>query len=155
MLQTSRRRDPYPFTWEIPVAILLAALLLFGAGVQLGRSLAYRWAGAGWVWPTGRAWATSIPAILAGDPGAGLHPAPAAAIPSGAVLSWVLATEAILALAATLAAVIALRHWGPGRMRGMASPAEAATTLGLRRLRAHRAVIRPDLHPGRAARRVR
>lgn len=152
MLQTDRRHDPYPFTWEIPVAVLTTALLLFGFGVQLGRSLANWQAGTGWAWPQGRALATSILAVLAGHPAAGLDPAPVATATAGAVMGWIITVEIVLALAATLALTVALRHWGPGRMRGMASPSETETALGLRRLRAHRNVIRPDLYPPRSRR---
>ena len=55
MLQSDRRRDPYPFTWEIPVGILTGWLLLAGLGIQLARTLANWTAGAGWIWPTGKA----------------------------------------------------------------------------------------------------
>lgn len=151
MLQTNRRRDPYPFTWEIPVALLTTALLLSGLGVQLGRSLAYQWVGAGWHWPHGRAVATSIPAILTGHPTAGLTPPPGTPVAAGTVYGWIIAVEFLLAAAATVAAVLVWRRWGAGRMRGMATPAEAHTTLGLRRLHAHRHVIRPDLHPARTS----
>lgn len=149
MLQTNRRRDPYPFTWEIPVAVLIAAMLLFGIGVQLGRSLAYWQAGASGVWPPIKAVATSIPAILAGHPAAGLHPPPAVVVNAGTVIAWVAGVELAIATVAVLGGAVALRHWGPGRMRGMATPDEAEATLGLRRLRAHRRVIRPDLYPTR------
>lgn len=149
MLQANRRRDPYPFTWEIPVALLATALLLAGLGVQLGRTLAYQWAGAGWHWPRSRAVVTSIPAILTGHPTAGLTPPPGVPVAAGTVYGWIIAVELLLAVAATVVAVLVSRRWGTGRMRGMATPAEARTTLGLRRLRAHRHVIRPDLYPAR------
>ena len=64
---------------------------------------------------------------------------------------WVLITQAANLLGCLVLSVVAYRRWGPGRLRGMASRTEAASLLGLPRLRRHRAVIRPDLH-GKAAR---
>ena len=145
-LQAERRRDPYPFTWEIPVGLLLTALLLAGFGVQAGRTLAYCQAGAGWHWPTGRALATSIPGILSGHPAAGLNPEPTVLLGSGVVLGWVLATEVVLFAGMLAAVLLLLRRWGPSRVRGVATPAEAEAVLGISRLRKQRAIIRPDLH---------
>jgi hypothetical protein len=147
MLQTERRHDPYPFTWEIPVAALLVALIFGAAGVQVGRSLAHWAAGAGWHWPTGRALLTSIPAILTGHPAAGLQLAPTPVVAAGTVLGWIAATEAALLLSLTVTTLLALRRWGPSRMKGMATPAQAEASLGASRLRRHRHVIRPDLYP--------
>jgi hypothetical protein len=147
MLQTERRHDPYPFTWEVPVAAVLVALIVGVAGVQVGRGFAYWTAGAGWHWPTGRALLTSIPAVLTGHPTAGLQLAPTPAVGAGTVLGWVAATEAALLLSLAGAAVLALRRWGPGRMKGMATPAQAEASLGASRLRQHRHIIRPDLYP--------
>lgn len=154
MLQTDRRHDPYPFTWEIPVALLAATMLAAALGIQTGRSLAHWATGAGWHWPTPRGLLTSIPAILSGHPVAGLDPPPSPAATAGAVIGWIIATETLLLLGLATLAALALRRWGPARMRGVASPAEAASTLGLRRLRAHRRIIRPDLYPPRTSRRT-
>ena len=44
-----------------------------------------------------------------------------------------------------------MRQWGPARVRGMASRAEADALLGLQRLRKVAPVVRPDLH-GKAPR---
>ena len=150
MLQTDRRRDPYPFTGEFPLGALAATLVLAGFGVQLGRAAAHWQAGAGWVWPKGRALLTSIPAVLTGHPTAGLNPAPAIPASSPAVTGWIIAVEAILALLLFAAAILVLRRWGPARLRGMATPAEAEAVLGLNRLRKHRHIVRPDLYPIRS-----
>lgn len=144
MLQSDRRRDPYPFTWEIPVGLLTGWLLLAGLGVQFARSLANWAAGAGWVWPTGKALYSSLPAVLEGHPQAGviLHSPPA----SQAVLyGWIITAQLLLAAATILAALCIHRRWGAGRMKGMASGAEAEAVLGVTRLRRNSAVIRPDL----------
>lgn len=146
MLQADRRRNPYPYTWEIPIGILTGWLLLTGLGIQLGRALANATAGAGWTWPAGRALYTSIPAILAGNPTAGLAPSRAAASPA-ALHAWLIAVQLIILAGYTVVLIWAGRRWGPGRMKGMASPAEAEQVLGLTRLRRNAALIRPDLHP--------
>lgn len=144
--QAGRRRDPYPLTWEIPVGVLTTWLLLACLGVHLGRGAANWLAGAGWTWPSGRALFASLPRVLAGDPTAGITTHGAAAEP-GAVYGWIITTE-ILILAATISAALwAWRRWGPERMRGMASPAEAEQILGITRLRRTASIIRPDLHP--------
>ncbi len=143
--QTDRRRDPYPFTWEIPVGVLTVWLLLACLGVHLGRAIANWIAGAGWTWPTGRALFASLPRVLAGDPTAGVT-VHAAATPA-ALYGWIIAVQLVLLAATATATVRALRRWGPGRMRGMASPAEAEQILGISRLRRVAPIIRPDLNP--------
>ena len=51
MSQQSRRRDPYPWTWEIPLGVVLVILMVLVCGVHLGRGIANVWAGAGWAFP--------------------------------------------------------------------------------------------------------
>lgn len=153
MLQVDRRRDPYPFTWELPVGALTAVLLLFALGVQAGRAAAYWQAGASWRWPRGRAIVTSIPSILAGNTAAGLDPVPALPVDGVTGTAWIVGIETVLLVALFAAAVLVLRRWGPGRMRGMATAAEAEATLGLSRLHKQRSIIRPDLYPPRPQRR--
>jgi hypothetical protein len=144
MLQTDRRRDPYPFTWEIPVGILTGWLLLASLGVHAARAIANWTAGAGWTWPEGKNLFTSLPKVLAGDPTAGLtlqHPAAGTA----ALYGWIVTLQLLL-LAATIAATVwGLRRWGTGRMHGMASAQEAERILGISRLRRVAPIIRPDL----------
>ena len=152
MLQADRRRNPYPYTWEIPIGILTGWLLLAGLGLHLGRALANWAAGAGWTWPTGRALYTSIPAVLAGDSAAGLAGADGAASPA-TLHVWLSAVELLILAGYTVVLIWAGRRWGPGRMKGMASPAEAEQVLGLTRLRRNAPLIRPDLHPPTTSRR--
>jgi hypothetical protein len=40
MSQQSRRHDPYPWTWEIPLSIVLVILMVLVCGVHLGRGIA-------------------------------------------------------------------------------------------------------------------
>lgn len=147
MLQQERRRDPYPHTWEIPAGTALMTLLLAVVGAQLGRSLANWFAGADWHWPKGRTLLTSIPAILGGNATAGLTPTPHPAASPTAVIGWIIAVELILLATVVTGTLLAVRRWGPGRMRGMATPAETETVLGVSRLRRVRHIIRPDLYP--------
>ena len=67
MSQQSRRHDPYPWTWEIPLGILLVILMVLVCGAHLGRGIANVWAGAGWAFPTRAELFRSLPAVLAGD----------------------------------------------------------------------------------------
>ena len=145
-MQIERRHTPYPFTWEIPAGILAATGLILVLGVHLGRAVANWTAGSGWRWPTPTAMFTSVPAVLGGDTDAGLGTLLPSGADPGVLLGWVGAVEVIILLAGTVAASYALRRWGPGRLKGMATPAEAEASLGLSRLRRVRHIIRPDLY---------
>lgn len=145
MLQSDRRKDPYPLTWEIPLAIFLVWAFLALIGVHLGRALANLTAGRGWTWPDSRRLFTSVPRVLAGDSTAGLDGIPAGGAPAAGLLGWVIVVEVLIVVTLTVTAVWVLRRWGPGRMKGMATPAEAEATLGVTRLRKASAIIRPDL----------
>lgn len=147
MLQASRRTDPYPFSWEIPVGIATGTLLALILGVQIGRGLACWFSGVGWVWPASRTLFTSLPDLLAGDAGAGLaDPAQASLVSSSALMGWIVVVQLVTITLGIAATGWLLRRWGPHRMKGMASPAEAERLLGLRRLRKVATVIRPDLY---------
>lgn len=73
-MQRERRRDPYPWTWEIPMGLVVAGLLLVVLGIQLARGFANMLAGAGWTWPAsdtgqfasplGSAFWLSLPSVL-------------------------------------------------------------------------------------------
>lgn len=144
-LQSERRRNPYPLSWELPVGMLTSWLVLSGIGVHLARAVANLLSGGGWAWPAGRALFTSLPAVVAGNPRAGL------AITGGTASPALLYTAlAIVELGITAATITAAwwvwRRWGDTAMKGMATPAEAEHILGVTRLRRHAAVIRPDLH---------
>lgn len=157
-MQRERRRDPYPWTWEPAVLAIACVVLTLAVGVQLGRGLANLLAGAGWTWPDGQTsmgfssplagsfW-TSLPGVIGGDSDAGL----ATPIPDGTaipLLVWICLAVVEVTLTVSLVAVIAfvLKRWGPGRMRGMASRAEAESLLGVSRLRKVADVVRPDLY---------
>jgi hypothetical protein len=161
-VQRERRRDPYPWTWEIPVAAALATLFVTAVGVQLGRSVANLLAGAGWTWPDtnagafpspiGTAFWTSLPSVLGGHADVGL-PTPSPGVLAGRGLVWVslAMTELALLTATVWVGAWAYHRWGPGRMRGMATAAEAEKLLGVTRLRKVAGIVRPDLHGKPAA----
>lgn len=147
-MQRSRRTTPYPLTWEIPTGALLALLLVFVLGLQAGRSIANLLAGGPWRFVDRAALFVTVPDLISGDAAAGLTSLSATA---GSHLLWAcmaMTCVLLLALAGWLTKV-ALDRWGPGRLQGMATAAEAETLLGRSRLRRHAQVIRPDLY-GRA-----
>lgn len=151
-MQVERRRNPYPLTWEIPAGVLAASVLLLVLGVHFGRALANWFADAGWHWTTPTALFSSLPAVLGGDGDAGLSADLLVAASPSQVLVWVVTTEAVILGFGMTIAVVALRRWGPGRLKGMATPADAEAALGMSRLRRICSVIRPDLYlpfPGR------
>jgi hypothetical protein len=146
MSQQSRRRDPYPWTWEIPLGIVLVILMALVCGVHLGRGIANVWAGAGWAFPTRVELFRSLPAVLAGDAAAGLDGLNGAVASPSAVRTWVVATEVMLLAVSLLLLKLVVDRLGPGRLRGMASRGEAERLLGVTRLRKVRSVVRPDLY---------
>ena len=145
MSQQSRRHDPYPWTWEIPVGIALVILLVLVCGVHLGRGIANVLTGAGWAFPGRVDLFRSLPDVLRGDAGAGLDDLDRY-MPSPATLwTWTFVTEVMLLAVCVFVLKMVLDRWGPGRMRGMASRGEAERLLGVTRLRKVRSVVRPDL----------
>src|SRR5690606_37513406 len=144
-MQQDSLKSPHPWTYEIPLAIVLTLVLVAVLGVHTGRAVANLLAGGGWAWPPATELFTSLPGLLRGDAGAGLTNPGVVAEP-GPLRAWVLITQAANLLDCLVLSVVAYRRWGPGRLRGMASRTEAASLLGLSRLRRHRAVIRPDLY---------
>ncbi|WP_137122955.1 hypothetical protein [Segeticoccus rhizosphaerae] len=145
----SRQKEAMPWTWEIPAMVLLAVLLVLVLGVQLGRAAANLLAGAGWTWPARDDLFVSLPAVVRGDAGAGLH---GVAETAGAQLLWwsVAVAETVLIAVTVWALVVCLRRWGPYRPQGMASRAEAEALLGRTRLRTVAPMVRPDLYGSRS-----
>lgn len=144
-MQQSRRTNPYPFTWEIPAGVAVALLLMLVLGLQAGRSVANLLAGNGWVF-VGRAdLFSTVAGVLGGRADAGLA---GIAHPASAPLMWT--CVAVVELAVLMVSVLAIKagidRWGPGRIRGMATRAQAGAVLGRARLRKHASIIRPDLY---------
>lgn len=144
-MQQSRRTNPYPFTWEIPAGVGGAVLLMLVLGFQVGRSLANFVAGNGWVFVARADLFPTVAGVLRGRADAGLA---GIAHPASAPLMWT--CVAVVELAVLVASVLAIKagmdRWGPGRIRGMATRAQAEAVLGRVRLRKHASIIRPDLY---------
>jgi hypothetical protein len=147
MSQQSRRHDPYPWTWEIPLSIALVILMVLVYGVHLGRGIANVWAAAGWAFPRRVELFRSLPAVLRGDAAAGLDGLNGPLSSPSAVWTWAVATEVVLLAVGVWLSKLVLDRWGPGRPRGMASRGEAERLLGVTRLRKVRSVVRLDPLP--------
>ena len=145
-MQRARRTNPYPFTWEIPVAAVVATVLLLVIGIHAGRACANLVAGAGLTLPSREALFTSVPGVLGGDAGAGLSGTASHLAGVTALRVWVVVVEALVLTLTVWAGKVSLGRWGPGRIHGMASREEASRLLGRSRLRKVGAVVRPDLH---------
>jgi hypothetical protein len=146
MSQRSRRQDPYPWTWEMPLAVILAVVVLISFAVHLGRAVANVLAGSDWRFPSRVHLFTSLPAVLRGDAGAGLVDLHGPGASPSSVLVCVAATELILLVTTVFLIKFGFDRWGPGRMRGVATPGEAEKLLGVTRLRRSRKIVRPDLY---------
>jgi hypothetical protein len=121
MSQRSRRQDPYPWTWEMPLAVILAVLVLISFGVRLGRAVANVLAGCAWRFPGRVELFSSLPAVLRGDAGAGLGGFHGPGASQSSLLVCVGATELILLTTTVLLIKWGLDRWGPQRMEGAAT----------------------------------
>jgi hypothetical protein len=125
--------------------MLVAGVLIVVVGLQVGRSLANLLAGGGWVFVTRADIFSSLPAMVQGNAGAELAGNTALASPR---LLWasMVGVEMLLGVCMAMAVKAGMDRWGPSRLQGMATRAEAEELLGRLRLRRHARVIRPDLH---------
>jgi hypothetical protein len=140
-MQRDRRHNPYPWTWEIPVGVVCAVLLVLALGVHLGNSLAHLTSGQGWTWPASSQLFASLPTVLTNSTGAvGVH-------------TWIIAVEFLLLGGLTSAAVAGWQRWGPSRLKGVATRDQAEQVLGVTRLHKVARIVRPDIHPTRPTRR--
>ena len=114
-----RRRDPYPWTFEIPLGLCAAIGLVTCLAAQVGRSAAVAWSGQGWRWPVPQTFVTSLAGIMRGDASAGLP----GAMDVNPVTLWLaicLAEVATLAGCAWLGR-LGWRRWEPQALRGVAT----------------------------------
>ena len=158
MTNPQQRRDPQPMGrgGEVALVALAGVLMLLGMAALAGLGVAATLAGGGWVWPHGTDTIGSVlGGLLTGHPGRGLPPELAARVPGPvAVYSGVAVAELAMLVVTTAGGVLFWRYHRPGdARRGMATRGEAAQVLGRSRLRAARAIIRPDLSGPPAGRR--
>ena len=144
-LQQARRTNPYPWTWEIPAAAIVAALLTMVLALHPARAIATLFAGHGLQFTPRPALFSSIPGLVTGDAAAGLTTS-STDVTSGQLWFWIMATELVVLVIIGLMVRSAVRQWGPGRIQGMASRGESEQLLGISRLRRNAPVIRPDLY---------
>ena len=90
-MQRSRRRDPYPFTWEMPVGVAVVVGSVLVGGVHLGRAVANLLSGYGWGWPARTELIRSLAGVLGGDGGAGV-PGSSGAASSEVLYGWITVT---------------------------------------------------------------
>ncbi len=151
MTSPQQRRDPQPLArgGEVALVALAGVLMLVGMTALAGLGAAAALAGGGWVWPHGSdTIGVVLAGLLSGHPGRGLPPELAARVPGPvAVYSGVAVAELVMLIVAGVGGVLFWRYHRPGdARRGMATRGEAARVLGRSRLRAARAIIRPDLY---------
>ena len=156
MTSPQQRRDPQPLArgGELTLIALTGVLLLLALAALAGLGAAAALAGGGWVWPDGADTSGAVlGGLLTGHPGRGLPARLAGRVPGpAAVYGGVVIAELVMLTLAGVGAALFWRYHRPGdARRGMATRGEAAQVLGRSRLRAARAIIRPDLH-GPAAR---
>src|SRR5512132_751053 len=134
MSQRSRRQDPYPWTWEMPLAVILAVSVLIRFRVHLGQAVANVLAGCDWRFPSRVNLFSSLPAVLRGDAGAGLVDLHGPGASPSSLLMCIGTVELILLAATALLIKLGLDRWGPGRTRGVATSSEAERLLGVARI---------------------
>lgn len=145
-MQRARRQDPYPVTWEVPAGILLAVTLLAVLGLQVGRALANLIADGWWGFPDRERLFVSLPALLGGDPAAGLARVKGALASPSLLWTCVAVVEVLLLIGSLAGLKVGLSRWGPHRVQGLATRSEAERLLGRSRLRSHAPIVRPDLY---------
>ncbi|MGB8384847.1 MAG: hypothetical protein WCG47_27010 [Dermatophilaceae bacterium] len=132
-----RRPDPVPWTWEIPLLVVVLGAGLVMIGALAGRGLAGLLTGTGWVWPDSRQLMPTVGGLLSGHP--------------GVASAWLV----YLSVAGVVGLLLVGYGWalwwvwtqvGPGRRAGLATRAEATAVLGVGRLHGVRQIIRPDLY---------
>ena len=68
-MQQDRLKNPHPWTYEIPLAIVLTLVLVAVLGVHTGRAVANLLAGGGWGWPPATELFRSLPGVQLGSLG--------------------------------------------------------------------------------------
>ena len=140
------RTQTVPLTWEIPVLVALAGLVIVMLTPLLVQGLVCWTLAGGFAWPHDLT--AALLAIGRGEFGVGLQPRTAKVLPPAPVMWVASAAGEVIALGAATIVGVRLRGLiGPSFGHGLATAPQAAEALGLRRLRRNAAVIRPDLYP--------
>ena len=145
-LQQARRTNPYPWSWEIPVAVIVTVLLAMVVALHAARAVANAIVGGGWQFTPRSALFSSLPGLVTGDATAGLTTVHEVHATANELWAWIALTELVVLVAIAFVLRSVLRQWGPGGIQGMASPSEADHLLGISRLRRNAVMIRPDLY---------
>jgi hypothetical protein len=145
-MQSARRINPYPWTWEVPVAAVTLLLAVMTVAAHGARAVANVFAGGDWEVPARARLFSSIPGLLGGDASAGLSSSLTSFANSHQLWWWIGIVESLVIVAAAMALRWGMARWGPGRILGMATAAEVDRLLGQARLRRSAAVVRPDLY---------
>ena len=113
MSQRSRRQDPYPWTWEMPLAVILAVLVLISFGVHLGRAIANVLAGCDWRFPSRVICSVACRLFCAETPEQVLVDLHGQVASPSSLLICVGATELILLATTVVLIKLGLDRWGP------------------------------------------
>ena len=146
-MQSERRRNDYPLTWELPALATTGFLLMAVWALHIARAIANVLAGGAFALPTSNAWIRSLPALIAGNATAGLTPPPAQHASPALLWAVMMVVELLTFTVLIVALAYGNRRFGRGQIRGAATTTQAAAVLGAGRLRANRHIIRPDRYP--------
>jgi len=146
-MQSERRRNDYPLTWELPALATTGFLLTAVWALHIARAIANVLAGGAFALPTSNAWIRSLPALIAGNATAGLTPPPAQHASPALLWAVMMVVELLTFTVLIVALAYGNRRFGRGQIRGAATTTQAAAVLGAGRLRANRHIIRPDRYP--------
>lgn len=143
------RNQPIPLTWEVPLLICVVGLFLALMTPLVVQAMTCVLLAGGFAWPVGELTAALI-GLARGGFGAGLPATVATELPPDPVMWAVTLIGEIVVLGSLWILVLWVRELlGIGANRGLATSAQAAGALGVKRLRSKASVIRPDLYARR------
>jgi len=148
------RNQPIPLTWEVPLLVGVVGLFLALMTPLVVQSMTCVLLAGGFAWPVGEVPA-ALMGLARGGFGAGLPARVAIELPSDPVMWAATLIGEVVVLGGLWILVLWFRELlGIGANRGLATSAQAAEALGVKRLRSKASVIRPDLYArrGRARR---
>lgn len=144
------RRDRFanrvPLTWEIPAFAALIGLFLLLVTPLLVQGVVALVAAGEFAWPNQNL-ITAYGGLFQGRFGAGLSDGASAALPGDAVMWFLTVLGEFVVFGAAVVVGLWMRDLAGWNVRhGLATATQASEALGLPRLRANAAVIRPDLY---------